>query len=126
MMTGPTAATAPTMASCAPGRIQGTDPVGEQEQPGEVIVDHRLGLSTPDDAAVIGVDDIPAAKLAVPPLTTVTTDQAAIARHLAQTVVSIITGEPEPPPAGIRRGPGDPARLRVGREPPGTSTTFYA
>jgi len=64
---------------------------------------------------VIGVDDIPAAKLAVPPLTTVTTDQAAIARHLAQTVVSIITGEPEPPPAGIRRGPGDPARLRVGR-----------
>jgi DNA-binding LacI/PurR family transcriptional regulator len=46
--------------------------------------------------AVIGVDDIPAARLAVPPLTTVTTDQRMLAAHLATTVVAAVSGRPSP------------------------------
>jgi len=57
----------------------------------------RLGLRAPADLAVIGVDDIPAARLAVPALTTVTTDQAALAAHLAATVLAAIHGHPVPP-----------------------------
>jgi DNA-binding LacI/PurR family transcriptional regulator len=60
----------------------------------------RLGLTVPADLAVIGVDDIPSARLAAPPLTTVTTDQKAVAGHLAATVVAAIAGRP---------GPGAPA-----------------
>ena len=55
-----------------------------------------LGLHAPADLAVIGVDDIPAARLAVPALTTVTTDQAAVAAHLATTVLAAIQGRPVP------------------------------
>jgi DNA-binding LacI/PurR family transcriptional regulator len=57
----------------------------------------RVGLRAPADLAVIGVDDIPAARLAVPALTTVTTDQAAVAAHLATTVLAAINGRPVPP-----------------------------
>ena len=56
----------------------------------------RLGLHAPADLAVIGVDDIPAARLAVPALTTVTTDQAAVAAHLASTVLAAINGRAVP------------------------------
>jgi DNA-binding LacI/PurR family transcriptional regulator len=55
------------------------------------------GLSAPAGLAVIGVDDIAVARLADPPLTTVTTDQVAVAAHLAATVVAAITGAPPPP-----------------------------
>ncbi len=54
------------------------------------------GLSAPAGLAVIGVDDIAAARLADPPLTTVTTDQMAVAAHLAATVLAAITGAPPP------------------------------
>ncbi len=56
----------------------------------------RLGLRAPADLAVIGVDDIPSARLAVPALTTVTTDQAAVAAHLAATVLAAIRGRSVP------------------------------
>jgi hypothetical protein len=55
-----------------------------------------VGLATPRRLAVIGVDDIPAARLATPALTTVTTDQAAIAAHLAATVVAAVAGQEAP------------------------------
>jgi DNA-binding LacI/PurR family transcriptional regulator len=55
-----------------------------------------LGLAVPTDLAVIGVDDIPPARLAAPPLTTVTTDQSAVAAHLVQTVLAAIKGEAGP------------------------------
>jgi DNA-binding LacI/PurR family transcriptional regulator len=61
----------------------------------------RLGLRAPADLAVIGVDDIPAARLAVPALTTVTTDQAAVAAHLARTLLAAINGR-EVPAAELR------------------------
>ncbi|MFI6077982.1 LacI family DNA-binding transcriptional regulator [Actinoplanes sp. NPDC051343] len=55
-----------------------------------------LGLTVPADLAVIGVDDIPPARLAAPPLTTVTTDQSAVAAHLVETVLAATKGEPGP------------------------------
>jgi len=55
------------------------------------------GLAAPTDLAVIGVDDIPAGRLAAPALTTVTTDQVAVAAHLAGTIVAAIHQRPEPP-----------------------------
>ena len=54
------------------------------------------GLAAPADLAVIGVDDIPPARLAAPALTTVTTDQAALAGYLAATVVAEVGGGPGP------------------------------
>jgi DNA-binding LacI/PurR family transcriptional regulator len=56
----------------------------------------ELGLTVPADLAVIGVDDIPPARLAAPPLTTVTTDQSAVAAHLVETVLAAMKGEPGP------------------------------
>jgi DNA-binding LacI/PurR family transcriptional regulator len=56
----------------------------------------QLGLTAPADLAVIGVDDIAAARLAVPALTTVTTDQTAVAARLAATVVAAVRGRPAP------------------------------
>jgi DNA-binding LacI/PurR family transcriptional regulator len=56
----------------------------------------RAGLAAPGDLAVIGVDDIPAGRLADPALTTITTDLAAVAEHLAATLVATINGHPEP------------------------------
>ncbi|MGX6608525.1 LacI family DNA-binding transcriptional regulator, partial [Micromonosporaceae bacterium Da 78-11] len=55
-----------------------------------------LGLTVPTDLAVIGVDDIPSARLVVPRLTTVTTDQAAAAARLAAIVVAAVAGRPAP------------------------------
>jgi DNA-binding LacI/PurR family transcriptional regulator len=56
----------------------------------------RAGLAAPADLAVVGVDDLPAARLADPALTTVATDQVAVAAHLAATVVAAINGRPRP------------------------------
>ena len=55
-----------------------------------------LGLTSPADLAVIGVDDIPPARLSAPALTTVTTDQRQVAAHLAATVVAAMSGRPGP------------------------------
>jgi DNA-binding LacI/PurR family transcriptional regulator len=56
----------------------------------------QSGLAAPADLAVIGVDDIPPARLAVPPLSTVATDQTVVAGHLADTIVNVIAGKPGP------------------------------
>jgi len=57
----------------------------------------KLSLSAPGDLAVIGVDDIPAARLSAPPLTTVATGMAVFGEHLADLVSSSLTGKPRPP-----------------------------
>lgn len=54
-------------------------------------------LTAPGDLAVIGVDDIPAARLGVPPLTTVATGMAVFGEHLADLVSSSLNGKPRPP-----------------------------
>lgn len=56
----------------------------------------RTGLSAPADLAVIGVDDIPPARLADPALTTVITDQTLLGAHLAATVVAAMSGRAAP------------------------------
>ena len=56
----------------------------------------HLGLRAPQDLAVIGVDDIPGASLAEPPLTTVVRDTDAIARGLARRVVDTLGGKEIP------------------------------
>jgi DNA-binding LacI/PurR family transcriptional regulator len=59
----------------------------------------QLGISVPDDLAVIGVDDIPAAALAAPPLTTVATNITVNALDIVDAVVSKLDGRsPAPRP----------------------------
>ena len=58
---------------------------------------HLRGLRAPDDIAVIGVGDIAAAQVSIPPLTTVGFDYEETGRELAQAVVdSLDGGEPSP------------------------------
>ncbi|WP_280217328.1 LacI family DNA-binding transcriptional regulator [Nocardia neocaledoniensis] len=54
------------------------------------------GLRAPEDLAVIGVLDSPAARLAAPPLTMVAVDMRDTARHLAEAVTSLLEGRPIP------------------------------
>ncbi|WP_425247549.1 LacI family DNA-binding transcriptional regulator [Streptomyces sp. NEAU-NA10] len=56
----------------------------------------HLGLRAPRDLAVIGVDDIPNASLAQPPLTTVFRDTNTIARNMARRVVDTLDGKQIP------------------------------
>ncbi|WP_189326314.1 LacI family DNA-binding transcriptional regulator [Streptomyces flaveus] len=67
-----------------------------------------LGLRAPQDLAVIGVDDIPGAALAQPPLTSVVRDTDAIARGLARRIVDTLDGK-DAPADPIR----DPLRVHV-------------
>lgn len=52
---------------------------------------HRLGRRVPQDLAIIGVDDIPAARLADPALSTVTADLTATAAHVVEMVSQQLT-----------------------------------
>lgn len=56
----------------------------------------RAGLAVPADLAVVGVDNIPAAAVAVPALTTVERDSRAVARHIAGTIKAKLDGRPAP------------------------------
>jgi len=67
------------------------------------------GIAVPADLAVMGVDDIPAAALAAPPLTTVSQSMERQASYIAARVLAALDGTPAPAPP--------PDRLRVvGRE----------
>ena len=54
----------------------------------------REGLDVPGDLAVIGVDDIPAAAVALPALTTVRADTPALAGYIAETIGRKLDGRP--------------------------------
>ncbi|WP_307080940.1 substrate-binding domain-containing protein [Arthrobacter agilis] len=54
------------------------------------------GLACPADCAVMGVDDIPAARLAAPPLTTVSQSIELQARYLAALVLADLDGADKP------------------------------
>ena len=58
----------------------------------------QLGVAVPDDLAVIGVDDIPAAALAAPPLTTVAGDITVTAQDIVDAVLGKLDGR-SPAPA---------------------------
>jgi hypothetical protein len=76
-----------------------------------------LGLAAPDDLAVVGVDDVPAARLAAPPLTTVTGGQSIITEHLARSIVAALAGK-RAPATRIGHRAADPPRLRLTPGPP--------
>jgi len=60
------------------------------------------GLAVPAGLAVVGVDDIPVARLAAPPLTTVAFDLHEAGRHRAEAIVAGLEGREAPPaPKGI-------------------------
>lgn len=52
--------------------------------------------SVPEDLAVVGADDIPAARLASPPLTTIAIDHAAEARRIVSAVTSVLREDAAP------------------------------
>ncbi|QHC58812.1 substrate-binding domain-containing protein [Rathayibacter sp. VKM Ac-2760] len=56
----------------------------------------RLGLSLPQDLAVVGHDDSPLAQLIVPSLTTVHVDDAGLGQYFAQLALSAAAGAPAP------------------------------
>jgi DNA-binding LacI/PurR family transcriptional regulator len=61
----------------------------------------ECGLTAPADLAVIGVDDIPTARLAAPPLTTVGYDLHQAGRGRAEMIMASLTGH-ELDPAATR------------------------
>ncbi|MFE3739405.1 LacI family DNA-binding transcriptional regulator [Streptomyces sp. NPDC059134] len=66
----------------------------------------HLGLAAPDDLAVVGADDIPMARFAAPPLSTVCFDLAEAGRYRADSVLAALAGRGAPSP-----GPGATPRL---------------
>jgi DNA-binding LacI/PurR family transcriptional regulator len=56
------------------------------------------GRSVPHDVAVVGFDDIPAASLSNPPLTTVMQDIRGAGERLLETLLAQIEGRAPPPP----------------------------
>ena len=64
---------------------------------------HLRGLRAPDDLAVIGVGDIPAAQVSIPPLSTIGFDYQETGRELAQAVVDSLNGGKPAPGDGLSR-----------------------
>ena len=59
---------------------------------------HLRGLRAPDDVAVIGVGDTAAARVSIPPLSTVSLDYEETGRELALAVVASLDGAASTPP----------------------------
>jgi LacI family transcriptional regulator len=53
----------------------------------------QSGVQVPEEMAVVGFDDIPIARFATPPLTTVSVDLEAFGRRALELLLSIITGQ---------------------------------
>jgi LacI family transcriptional regulator len=66
---------------------------------GAVGAIHEAGLEVPGDVAVVGFDDIEAASLIRPPLTTVRQDKAALGRVAGNALIALVEDEEVAPPA---------------------------
>ena len=64
---------------------------------------HLRGLRAPDDIAVIGVGDIAAAHVSIPPLTTIGFDCGETGRELAQAILESLDGGKQAPQGGLAR-----------------------
>ena len=64
---------------------------------------HLRDLRAPDDIAVIGVGDIPAAQVSIPPLTTIGFDYEGTGRELAQAIRDSLAGGEPAPQDGLSR-----------------------
>jgi len=64
---------------------------------------HLRGLRAPDDIAVIGVGDIAAAQVSIPPLSTIGFDYEETGRELAQAVAESLSGGKPSPRDGLSR-----------------------
>ncbi len=61
---------------------------------GAMAVIHEAGLRIPEDIGVVGYDDLPKARYAVPPLTTVRSPAIEQAQCCAEMVIALISGTP--------------------------------
>ena len=57
----------------------------------------EAGLAVPQDVAIVGFDDIPAASLTSPPLTTIMQDMKGAGELLVDTVLAQVEDRPLPP-----------------------------
>ena len=57
----------------------------------------EAGLSIPQDVAIVGFDDIPAANLTSPPLTTIMQDMKGAGALLVDTILAQVEDRPPPP-----------------------------
>ncbi len=62
---------------------------------------NQRGLRSPDDLAVIGVGDLPAAQVSIPPLSTIAFDYAQTGRDLARVVTDTLDGGSPTPHGSI-------------------------
>jgi LacI family transcriptional regulator len=65
----------------------------------------EAGRGVPDDIAIIGVDDIPLARIIRPQLTTVHVDLTALGRTAMATLFDLIGQEEDSGPAALRIEP---------------------
>ena len=64
---------------------------------------HLRGLRAPDDIAVMGFGDIPAAQVSIPPLSTVGLDYEETGREVAQAILESLAGGTPAPHDGLAR-----------------------
>jgi DNA-binding LacI/PurR family transcriptional regulator len=60
---------------------------------GAIAAIHEAGLRIPDDIAIVGYDDIPKARYAVPPLTTMRLPALEQARRCGEMVIQLVSGK---------------------------------
>jgi LacI family transcriptional regulator len=60
---------------------------------------HEAGVSVPDEISVVGFDDVQAAALVRPPLTTIRQDKAALGAAAAEAILALAESEDAVPPA---------------------------
>ena len=99
--TGAAAAIAPWVGDRSDGRVTGICAYNDEQAFALLAGMRILGLTAPDDLAVIGVDDVPLAPFASPPLTSVNIDVPAIAVAMSRALLAAVRGETAPAAAAV-------------------------